>query len=92
MTHCKRVIAAWLLVTGLATGCGSPESAEDEAPSPCCSADEGLGCGDAEVAACVCAADAFCCDYGWDAVCVAAVPELGCGTCPAGAVDAAFDD
>ncbi len=38
------------------------------------------GCLDAEVEACVCASDPFCCTTDWDGLCVSGV-ELGCGTC-----------
>ncbi len=47
---------------------------------PCCEAGA-AGCADAAVATCVCAIDPFCCQTEWDAQCVAAIIELGCGTC-----------
>lgn len=48
---------------------------------PCCKSGP-AGCSDdADIEACVCAADAFCCDVTWDELCVEQVTGLGCGTC-----------
>lgn len=48
---------------------------------PCCVAVETPGCSDAAIEACVCQADAFCCDNSWDAMCVANSAQCG-QTCP----------
>ncbi|MBC8073426.1 MAG: hypothetical protein IAG13_34215 [Deltaproteobacteria bacterium] len=47
----------------------------------CCTAHDGKGCTNADISACVCAADSFCCDTEWDAMCVASVVSNGCGSC-----------
>jgi hypothetical protein len=53
----------------------------------CCGATHGCcetgfaGCADAAVQACVCAVDSYCCAVAWDALCVAHVESLGCGSC-----------
>lgn len=51
----------------------------------CCVAHAQPGCSDAEVEACVCAADDACCSSSWDQVCVNRVFEgdPACGTCSA---------
>lgn len=59
-------------------GCLPPEP---PAPDDCCVDNEGPGCLDAEIAACVCAQDPYCCSYTWDDVCVGYVDSFGCGTC-----------
>jgi hypothetical protein len=59
-------------------GCIPPEP---PAPDHCCVASEGPGCLDAEIEACVCAQDPYCCAYTWDDVCVGYVDAFGCGTC-----------
>lgn len=46
----------------------------------CCMAHAGPGCDDATVQACVCDLDAFCCDSGWDDLCVG-VAGNSCGAC-----------
>ncbi len=61
-----------LLVEGLA--CADPEMHE------CCETG-GPGCADEDVSACVCAADPWCCEVAWDAICVGTVDEAGCGAC-----------
>lgn len=48
----------------------------------CCTAHATPGCSDGPIETCVCAADSFCCDQEWDAMCVAGVETHGCGTCP----------
>lgn len=53
------------------------------ASGSCCERSSGPGCEDAEVAACVCDVDPFCCKYLWDGFCVEEVDTLGCGTCEA---------
>ena len=51
-------------------------------PGACCMATGTPGCpGDPAVEACVCAADAFCCDVEWDGICVDQVTSEACGTC-----------
>lgn len=47
----------------------------------CCARRAGVGCSDAAVQACVCAADAYCCTVLWDDACAALVTELSCGVC-----------
>ena len=47
----------------------------------CCDSQDGPGCDDAGIQACVCAEDAYCCDTKWDDICVGEVEELGCGVC-----------
>jgi hypothetical protein len=56
------------------------------AVSTCCIPHGGLGCDQAGVQACVCAADSWCCTDAWDQQCVDEVEDLGCGTCSAGPV------
>lgn len=46
----------------------------------CCTAHAGPGCDDATVQACVCDLDAFCCDSGWDDLCVG-IAGQSCGAC-----------
>ena len=57
----------------------------------CCSAHDGAGCGDAEVAACVCAGDPYCCAYGWDPLCVLEA-DAACGGGCAGCGDGVCSD
>ncbi|MFH1532771.1 MAG: hypothetical protein ABIK09_18770 [Pseudomonadota bacterium] len=47
----------------------------------CCEVQDGPGCGDPSVQACVCAEDSFCCEFVWDDVCVGEVDLFGCGDC-----------
>ena len=49
--------------------------------SDCCASKDTPSCEDADVAACVCAFDGFCCDSSWDSLCVSEVEDLGCGVC-----------
>ncbi|MCA9705334.1 MAG: hypothetical protein KDK70_05775 [Myxococcales bacterium] len=56
---------------------------DDAGPGDCCQPTEAPGCLDADVQACVCAEDSFCCEGEWDGLCVDEVTELGCGTCGA---------
>ncbi len=55
------------------------------ATNSCCEASRwgDVGCCDANVAACVCALDSWCCSVEWDATCANEVIQFGCGTCPA---------
>jgi len=76
-------------------GGSSSESGVTPDPPPpnegdCCVPGDGTGCGDAVVAACVCADDPYCCDTTWDELCVAEVDSLGCGGC-GGIGPAGFD-
>lgn len=62
--------------------CGCPAQG-----GPCCAAHNGGGCDDSDCSACVCGSDPFCCDSGWDAVCIAAAssfcePDCSCATEP----------
>ena len=41
----------------------------------------GPGCADEAIAACVCAADPWCCEAAWDAICIETVDDAGCGSC-----------
>ncbi|MGH1346322.1 MAG: hypothetical protein ACRBN8_32445 [Nannocystales bacterium] len=49
----------------------------------CCVAHAGSGCEDAEVEACVCEEDDYCCAGSWDQGCVNAVIDRDCGSCSA---------
>lgn len=44
----------------------------------------GPGCLDPTIEACVCAIDPFCCETGWDELCVERVVSDGCGECDDG--------
>ena len=57
-------------------GCGVCPTLGD-----CCVTNDGPGCLDADIEACVCADDGFCCEIAWDDICVAEVTDLGCGAC-----------
>jgi hypothetical protein len=45
----------------------------------CCNAHGETGCDNADIEACVCAADPYCCSTQWDSICVGKVESLGCG-------------
>ena len=69
-------------------GCGScgGNTQQQQPPPPakgdCCTENLGaMGCIDAAVEACVCAADDYCCDTEWDQLCVDEVDSLACGSC-----------
>jgi hypothetical protein len=47
----------------------------------CCVAHPSPNCAQPDVAACVCAADPFCCTTRWDPLCVSEIDQLHCGTC-----------
>ncbi len=68
-------IATWGECGG---GCSGPEIP----PTDCCLASERAGCIDAQVSACVCDHDPYCCDVAWDDVCVGDVALHECGVCP----------
>lgn len=73
--------------------CGNGNCAADETcdtcPADCGTCSDGdcclplgePGCGDDEIRACVCAADASCCQTGWDQACADLVEGLGCAVC-----------
>ncbi|HAC08958.1 MAG TPA: hypothetical protein DCG14_04805, partial [Phycisphaerales bacterium] len=46
----------------------------------CCEVGSG-GCDDADIEACVCAIDPYCCETAWDAICIDAIAAGGCGAC-----------
>ena len=50
----------------------------------CCSVGLTGGCDDADVAACVCDLDPFCCQNLWDVACVTKVEGAACGQCHCG--------
>jgi hypothetical protein len=50
----------------------------------CCAPNGSVGCNDAAIQACVCAADSYCCDTDWDSLCVEQVDTEGCGMCGGG--------
>ncbi len=54
---------------------------ETDAPAGCCVAHPSAGCEDAEVEACVCGRDTYCCESVWDQACVNVATDGGCGTC-----------
>ena len=60
---------------------GQADQCEIAAINNCCDFNHGSGCNDPAVQACVCAADAYCCDTQWDRLCTTQVESLGCGTC-----------
>jgi hypothetical protein len=71
-------------MSGPAEEDGGDEGAVDGAPGDCCAGNATPGCQDAEIAACVCAQDAFCCDNEWDSTCVGEVTSFDCNkTCGA---------
>ncbi len=79
------------LVIGEACGPCDPDCNDNAIPDECdlgvgqhdcCDVGHGAGCSDAGIEACVCAEDRYCCLTEWDAVCVAEVIDLQCGTCP----------
>jgi hypothetical protein len=53
--------------------------------SPCCKVSGSPGCSaDPAVEQCVCAQDAFCCNFEWDSACVEQIEGFGCGSCGGG--------
>jgi len=48
----------------------------------CCEAHETAGCEEPLTAQCVCWGDSYCCNNGWDDICVDEVQHWGCGVCP----------
>lgn len=59
---------------GCAGTCGNPTAGD------CCSAHTGRACSDAACCELVCAADGFCCDIEWDAMC-ATTARTQCSSC-----------
>jgi hypothetical protein len=47
----------------------------------CCDTLHGAGCDHADIEACVCVADAYCCAVEWDRPCTQEVEYLGCASC-----------
>ena len=68
--------------------CVSAFSGSDQS---CCDWHDGGGCVDAEVEACVCQNDEFCCNNHWDTLCVFGAENCG-GACNDGAGDHANGD
>jgi len=67
-----------------AANCGSYNTANcsNFSSGNCCIGWGGLGCQDAQVQACVCALDSFCCNNSWDGLCAnEAINDCG-ATCP----------
>jgi len=48
----------------------------------CCANHATLGCNDSSCQAAVCSADPFCCQFGWDSICVSQAVDLCGGLCP----------
>lgn len=69
--------------SSIANGSGFDDIVIGDAPAgphDCCT--EGIpGCSDADVEACVCAIDPWCCEVEWDAICVAEAEYFGCADC-----------
>ncbi len=66
---------------------GVLDACELAAAHDCCTSNHGVGCADAQVMACVCAFDPYCCDVYWDRTCAQHVIDRVCGFCPAGDCD-----
>ena len=65
----------------IASGMTSPLLGQ-ATPQPCCTAQGQAGCGEsANIEACVCAQDDYCCSTEWDSTCAGEVVSLGCGSC-----------
>jgi hypothetical protein len=61
---------------------GVPDECNVAAEHDCCDYPHGEGCSDTDIAACVCAHDAYCCTEEWDRACAQLVLSLECGVCP----------
>ena len=57
-----------------------PDTTTGASPGDCCRPHGAPGCLDADVEACVCESDAYCCDEMWDMLCVQHVHNA-CGGC-----------
>lgn len=68
---------------GSATEAGATFGVDTEGSGPgsCCSAQDGPGCPDEQVEACVCMQSPACCTNLWTEGCAELVDELGCGLC-----------
>ncbi|MEM6991451.1 MAG: hypothetical protein AAF721_13165 [Myxococcota bacterium] len=64
------------------TGAESTGSSPDGDVGNCCAEHGATGCSIPEIEACVCAADAFCCDIDWDDQCVDGVDACPGVACP----------
>lgn len=64
------------------TGVDPTGESDTNGGGACCEAQDVAGCGDANIEACVCAEEPFCCDVQWDVVCTVQSVLLGCTTCP----------
>ncbi|MCB9756748.1 MAG: hypothetical protein H6713_43070 [Myxococcales bacterium] len=60
---------------------GDSGSTGDPDPGTCCTAQNGPGCSNDTIEACVCAQDDYCCMTTWDSQCVSEVESFGCGSC-----------
>ena len=67
-----------------------------EVPGDCCDEESGtLGCDDEGISACVCELDDWCCNFGWDGVCVAIACEscgAACASCEEETSEPAYGD
>jgi hypothetical protein len=60
-------------------GTGGGDTGTPPSAGNCCEPrDAELGCENQTVQECVCAQDSFCCESGWDQVCVDEIAEFGC--------------
>ena len=62
-------------------GAGGTDDGGTAPAGTCCTAVNSPGCSDLFIEDCVCFEDAFCCDFAWDATCVAIIESAECGTC-----------
>ncbi len=72
------------IASGYCPDCNSnlvPDECELGTLHNCCDTSHGAGCSDADIEACVCSSDPFCCDAQWDDICVAKVAAIECGSC-----------
>ncbi|MCH8148818.1 MAG: hypothetical protein IH987_12600, partial [Planctomycetes bacterium] len=60
---------------------GVPDECDLDVLHNCCEGAHGAGCNSPQIAACVCAVDAYCCDVDWDRICAEQVETLECGLC-----------
>jgi hypothetical protein len=63
-----------------AADCGAFDASACDA-GDCCQGGSNQGCEVADIEACVCAQDSFCCETEWDTVCVAEAEDCGM-VCP----------
>ncbi len=62
---------------------GVPDECDVAVGHDCCTPGTSGGCSAPDIAACVCAADPYCCDVEWDETCALEVETLHCGACAA---------